>query len=128
MTETRRKPGPAPTFDEVEAVDRYAVGDVSLREVGALYGVSAQRIHQAVRRLRPDLGRVTWDSTGTRRFDHQAAIALYAQGRKTMKEVGEVFGVSHVSIHRVIKRHAPHLLEKTRPEPTLREILSREKP
>jgi DNA-binding transcriptional regulator LsrR (DeoR family) len=105
------KPLKAPRldYDAEAAIVMFAAG-ATYNDVAMAFEVSTATICRLVSLKAPHLrGR----PTGVKRiFDRKAAIAMYAAGGVTYREVGEKFGVSAVSIHNAIKRHAPHLLRK----------------
>uniref|UniRef100_A0AB74UM48 Uncharacterized protein n=1 Tax=Caulobacter phage BL57 TaxID=3348355 RepID=A0AB74UM48_9VIRU len=49
------------------------------------------------------------------RFDHDAAIKLAEEEGLSNHEIAKRLGVTHVSIHFLIKRRAPHLIDRVRP-------------
>jgi predicted DNA-binding protein YlxM (UPF0122 family) len=81
---------------------------LKLREIGAKFGISRQRVHTV---LRQNAERVTERTSDGVRKDIGDMIAMRRAGL-TLQEIGTCHGISRQAVHVLLGRHGPPELEK----------------
>jgi transposase len=97
--------------DEAKLVGMYAGDpDATLTDVAKEFGVHMQTAKRIIQRNAPGLA--IRGRGPKRKVNHVEAIALYGTGLYSFPEIAAKWGVDQSTIHRIIARHAPHLLKK----------------